>query len=411
MQAPTVPSGAGQQIFAIEIDGDVVRDFGKKIGWPASSVQSQQRELLRAIAATVSRSPAGRKLEACYVVRGGLRPALGLLGAFDPADRARIEILGAELPSRLDELRFVGYSDAAAACEILGQRLLDRVGRERLETARFEAIPRGGHIVLGMLAMVLGLRSEQLEPPTEVDERLTVVIDDSALTGHRFGRWLEASAARKVVFATLFAPVELSAAVECAEPERVLACVTAHELRDRGPERYGADYPQWQRSWAEVLDQPRYVVGDHEPLAFAWKEPDQSLWNPVTARREPGWRCLPSEVCLGNRTTGGLPATVQLQPMAAGPLRLAEDVIFADIDGCIILGSTEGGEAVSFDGVAADMWRTMIEQGDTARTVAVLRGQYDVDELQLETDVIAFLEMLRERGWVVERDGPQRPAG
>lgn len=360
-------------------------------------------ELIGGLAAALSASPAAADLDATFVVRHGPRPAVGIVGTFTPRQIARIEVLAEGIERRLQETRYVGYGEAERVCSQLAARLTEELGEGGVADARFEAIPRGGHIVLGMLAMILGLRADQLHPPSGARGRTTVVVDDCALSGHRFGTWLAGSDTQEVVFATLFAPAPLLEAVVASEP-RVRACVAGQELDDLGPERYGGDYAAWRERWQRLLDPPRYWIGDPEPVAFAWKEPDQSLRNPVTGEREPGWRLLPPALCLGNGDRVARRAPVQTQVAALGPLRPADDVIHAVHGGRTIVGAATSHAAIALDGVAADLWRALIERGSVTGIVDWMLARYEVDEARLRTDVEGFVTELTDRGLVVDGD-------
>lgn len=137
---------------------------------------------VRALATALSISPLWAEMPcAVLVIRPEPDPLLGVVGYFDIAGRARLEGLRWQLENFLPRLRYVGYKQAEEDCERLAELLVERFGREELQSFRFTAIPRGGLIVLGMLAYVLGLRQSQLEPPHS-PERPLVVVDDCVRT-------------------------------------------------------------------------------------------------------------------------------------------------------------------------------------------------------------------------------------
>lgn len=337
------------------------------------------------------------------VVREGPKPAIAFLGTFDDAERARVTGLFEQLSHMLESWCYVDYARAEEACIELAQRLVDRVAGDVLDEAQYVAIPRGGHIVLGMFATVAGLRPDHVGTMDDDPDRPVVVIDDAALTGNRFGRWLAATGKRRVVFAPLCAPAELTRAVEEAE-DRVIACLTAVELKDVRATTTGGDDDLWRATWRARLDDQRYWVGRPEHLVFAWKEPDRSLWNPVTDRLEPGWRTAPPEICLSNRLlVRSSPNRIQRQPYAPGPLAPGDELIVGEDGGEIVVGDPEQGSAIGLVGTAATMWRSIVDCGTIEGAVQDLTATFDVDPTRLSEDVRGFADMLMKRGLLVWR--------
>src|ERR671910_1255702 len=155
------------------------------LGQVGESPQARLQTLADALAV----SPLWAEMpRATLVVRAAPDPLLGVVGYFDAAGRARLEALRWQLEHILPRLRYVGYAQAQEDCERLAARLVERFGRDELRGFRFVAIPRGGFIVLGMLAYILGLERSQLEaaPYSEHAGAPLVVVDDCALSGVRF---------------------------------------------------------------------------------------------------------------------------------------------------------------------------------------------------------------------------------
>ncbi len=338
---------------------------------------------------------------AALVVRSSPEPLLGVIGHFDEAGRARLEGLRWQLDNVLPRLRYVGYEEAERDCERLAARLVERFGREELEGFRFAAMPRGGFIVLGMLAYALGLRRAQLEPgPPDAP---VVLVDDCALSGVRFGETLGSTESRRVIFAHLYSPPELRGAIEEKEGGRVV-CVGARDLEDHAPENQGTEYPAWRERWVERMDYGGYWVGQPDHVCFAWNEPDTSIWNPVTEREEAGWRLVPPELCLKNRPPSGeghIP--VQSQPEGRGPLAPSGRVLFGELEGEVVIGDLESGESFVLDGVGAEMWRYVVEFGDGERAGDRILEDYDMDEATLRQDLDGFVEDLLRRGVLEQR--------
>ncbi len=341
---------------------------------------------------------------AVLVVRRTPQPVLGVIGRFDTAAEARLATLGPQLASGLACLRYVSYSQAEKDCEHLASLLVERFGRDELRRFRFTAIPRGGFIVLGMLAYVLGLERAQLEPPHPSEAPL-VVVDDCAISGLRFDQFLERSESRQVIFAHLYSHPELRASLEAQQP-RVVACVGARDLYDHAPESSSAEYPAWREHWlARFGDASGYWLGQPEHLCFPWNEPDVSFWNPVTKRIERGWRIVPPELCLKNHSAPGTePVPVQVQPQGGGPLRPSARVLFGEFEETVVVGNMETKASFTLTGVAADMWRSIVEYGKLNEAVFSLSEAYDVDQSTLRADLRDFVEDLLARDFLEQSD-------
>jgi hypothetical protein len=357
------------------------------------------------LARGLSTSPAWKATPgATLVVRQAPRPVLGVVGRFDAAAKARLATLGDQLAAGLTCLRYVSYAQAEEDVQRLASMLVERFGRDELRRFRFAAMPRGGFVVLGMLSYALGLRHAQLEPPYPRDVPL-IVVDDCAISGYRFNQFLTRYGSHQVVFAHLYSHPELRVAIE-ARRSQVISCVGARDLYDHAPERYGAEYGAWREQWVSQLgDDIGYWLGQPGHLCFSWNEPDVTIWNPSTEKTERGWRIVPPELCLKNGGVHAMgPLTVQVQPEGAGPLRPSEQVIFGEFEGNIIVGNTETRASFSLTGVAADMWRCVVEHGNLDEAVASLLREYDVDPSTLRADLRGFVEGLLAQD-LLERDG------
>jgi hypothetical protein len=353
---------------------------------------------LRALAAALCVSPQRAEISrAVLIVRPAPEPLLGIVGYFDAAGRARLDVLRWQLDSVLPSLRYVDYAQAEKDCERLAARLVERFGREELRSFQFAAIPRGGFIVLGMLAYALGLQHSQLEAPYSPEIPL-VVVDDYVGSGLRFGSFLERLRHRRVVFAHLYSHPDLRTAIEAKEAGRV-TCLSAHDLQDRAPELYGDVYYAWRERWLARMDRHGFWVGQPNPVCFAWNEPDTIMWNPVSEREEPGWRLVPPELCLKNRLPSGTePIQVQVQPEGKGPLKPSSRVLFGELDGRIVLGNLEAEESFVLDSVGTDMWQAIVEHGNIEGATNALMEIYEVDGTVLRGDLKRIVEDLLARG-------------
>lgn len=335
------------------------------------------------------------------MVRAHSQPFLGVLGTFSAAEESWLHTQNAALDATCRYLRFLDFPQVLAACETLAERLARTLGGPALEDARFHAIPRGGLIVLGLLASRLQLRPEQLAPATGEagdPDRLHVVVDDCALTGLRFGQLLRQTAARRIVFAPLYSPPELRQNLLAREP-RVHACLSAGDI---GPLPLPPDFPGWPDDRRERADTVRYYVGQPEPIAFPWNEPDRSLWNPELEGYQSAWRLVPPELCLKNRLPSGAPApAVQLQPpgrAGQGELRPAGQVLFGEVAGELVVCDLDSGECLQLTGSGADLWQALVRHGKLEGVVADLAARYEAPDGELRRDASRFVEELLARG-------------
>lgn len=349
---------------------------------------------LQALADALSASPLWAEMpRATLVVRPGPDPLLGVVGYFDAAGRARLEALRWQLDHILPRLRYISYAQAQKDCERLAAQLVQRFGRDELRRFKFVAIPRGGFIVLGMLAYTLGLGRSQLEPPHD-DGAPLVVVDDCALSGVRFGEFLNRLESSRVVFAHLYSSPELREAIEVRELGRV-TCLSAHDLRDYAQENLGEQHLAWQRRWLDRMGHHGYWVGQSEHVCFAWNEPDFGFWNPITEKEENGWRFIPPDLCLKNRSMSGAQSvSVQFQAQGKGPLGPSSSVLFGEFEGQVAIGNLKTGASFILEGVGADMWRVVVEYGNLEKAADALLKIYEIDGATLRADLQAFVEDL-----------------
>lgn len=312
-------------------------------------------------------------------------------GHLGDADRARLEELASRVSQERRRLLYIGYGQAEEECERLASLLVSELGARELSGFSFRPIPRGGFIVLGMLAYLLDLPRERLSAP-EVAGQPVVLVDDCALTGARFSAALRTTAAPRVVFAHLRSPRGLRAAVEAREPR--VQCLAAHDLADDAESMPEAELQEWRELWRGRLGSDRYYLGRVEPVAFAWSEPDRLLWNAASGRLEEAWRLASPAECL--RTRG------RLGPAAAGPpeprWRAASTVASADLGHEVWLCDTEGGRVISLEGTAAAMWRRLARHGDPALAAAELAEEFEVESTLLRRDLDELARRLCERG-------------
>jgi hypothetical protein len=100
------------------------------------------------------------------------------------------------------------------------------------------------------------------------------------------------------------------------------------------------------------------------------------------------------------------PIPVQVQPEGPGPLRPSTHVLFGEYRGNIVVGNLETKASFSLTGVAADMWRAVVEHGNFEAAVVALSREYEVDEGTLRADLRDFVEDLLARDLLDQSDDP-----
>ena len=369
-----------------------------------------------ALADGIVRSPNSQLLsDAVLVARTDPFPMLGALGRLANANLIRLLGLAEQLDFTLSASRYIDWQEVESSVARLGERLVSRFGSAEVRDFRYDAIPRGGYIVLGLLSYVLGLSLPQLtgrrDPAAPV-----VVVDDCSLTGLRFREYLSEHNGGRFIFSPLFAHPDLCSAIESSEP-RVVACLPADYLRDWAPQRYGERYAAWRRRWESLGANRPYWQGRTDHISFPWSEPQTRAWNPETGEIEPGWEFLPAHLCLKHRhtpRTDGVPPPQLVSP-GPGPIRPADRVLWARFDDAYIVAlmpaiphrggrspqpetTPEPTPCLRLEGTAADMWDALLERGTVEGATATLADVYDVDLPTLRRDLANFVTTLQNDG-------------
>ncbi len=308
-------------------------------------------------------------------------------------DQARIKSLVPRLKSMLAQAIYIDYAQAERDCQRLAAKIMDIYSRNELQKFRFIPIPRGGYIVLGMLAYALGLKAENFAAPNESDP--VFIVDDCALTGARFHQTISQVADHQVVFAHLYSHPDLRQAILDREA-KVQRCVAAHDLVDRAREYYKADaeYETWQKRCRDRLGLTRYWLGMTDPIAFAWSEPDAPFWNPENETLEDGWRSLPPQLCLKNRYRLGPP----LKDATTTPWRLAPGLVMGHFDDVIWLVNPATEQVYSVSESGADMLRAILLHDTIDAAAEYLANAYDLGRSDLTHDLSNFIEKLEHCG-------------
>ncbi len=353
------------------------------------------------LARAIATSTGWRDRAAAFVVRESPEPLIAAIGHFGDADEQWMIAASRQLTTTLQRLILLDDAAAMTAVTTLATKLDDRFGAADLKSFRYAAVPRGGLIVLGMLAYVLDLPHDRLQgtPDTAEDDVPLVIVDDIAISGLRLSQTIAARSERRFLVATLHAHPDLRSAFLAAQP-RVAAFVAAHDLRDHAPGALGEHYDGWRQRWRERATPSTVWIGQGDHVVYPWNEPDLGVWNTVTEREEPGWRVVPPERCLKSRATPAI--EVQRMHPARGHLRPHPDVISGELDGQIVIGHLGTNQSFALDGVAADIWRS-IDGADDAHAVARrVASTHGVDASAVASDVESFMAELLETELLVQ---------
>lgn len=391
---------------------------------PAERVMSFTRQdspqaALSSLMAAVCANPLWADMpDARLVGRADPNVLLGVLGRFTDVQLDRLQELAIHLQEVLSRHRYVDYATAERVTERLASKLRHALGPERLARARFAAIPRGGYIVLGMLAYYLDLRPEQLtsiDSTPSAEDDLLIVVDDCALSGVRFQQTLHTLAYSRVVFCPLYAVPALCRNIELQEP-RVTLCLNAEDLLDIGFERYAEGYTAWRERRKKLLAGHGYWVGITEYVAFAWCEPQTRYWDEQRQGFAAGWNILPPELSIKRRVAarelGHSDArSTLLEHSGPGPLLPSGRLLWFDNGDEVLLArlTLDQGSAVpvfNLEGVAADMWRCLLGSGTLEAAQAALLERYQVDADRLFNDLQAFLAQLVDNELLIVVDTP-----
>ena len=359
---------------------------------------------LDGLARAVTASPTWRDLgETAIVVRETPAPLIGVVGRFDDAALTRLAVLTWQFEHVLPRTMVLDYGAVERAVERLAEGLTARFGRYTCASLRYTALPRGGFVVLGLLAYALGLGQARLEAYGDDDTPL-VVVDDCIVSGNRLRRFLDAAQPKHpIIAATLFAAPELRAAAE--RDARVRAVVSAHDLRDDAERRHGVGYEAWQEGWRR-RDQGGYWIGHTQHVVFPWNEPDAGFWNAASGRAERMWRLVAPERCAKNRPpVGEAPVVVQTQPTGTGPWHPAPTVLMARFEDAHVLGAPHWSGCLTLEGTAAAMWDALVVHGSPTKAAEALAPAYDVEPERLRGDLEGFAAALVEHG-ALEVDAP-----
>jgi len=260
----------------------------------------------------------------------------------------------------LQNLRYVDYRQAEEDAGLLAQKILAHYTPAEIRRSAFTAVPRGGLIVLGLLAYRLDLRPDQFLHETFAEADRLFLVDDCALSGSRLQGTLPLYARLPVAVAHLYSAPGLRTAV-CNAFAHVTDCFAAHDLAEnRG----------------EIPELGRLHPGPEELVAFAWNEPDLLVQTPFEKMPKHEWRLLPPHKCLNNRQALALP------PAAPAPLKwtVPEGIVYGWFDTVLYLLDSTHEEVYRLDNQAADCWRAAAGYGSQQAALSFLQSRYPEDD-------------------------------
>ena len=298
----------------------------------------------------------------------------------------RLWALAVHFKSIQQQLRYVDYQQAQRDCEALASQVSALYSAQELSKFTFVAIPRGGLIVLGMLAYLLNLRPEQLQGGAPDAATPVCIVDDCSLTGLRFAQQLAATRSDHVVFAHLYSHPALRQAIVEREA-RVRHCLAAQDLT-AAPRRHDAG-PHEER-WRHLLGAGRYWIEPVEMVAFAWGEPNQHTLDPFTGQLENRWRFVPPHRCLKNKAELGVP----FRAVEVAAWQAPASLVTGWFDGVLWLLQTETEQVYRFEGIQADMWRALAAYGDVDATLDFVHSRYASDRASLQDELHDLIQYL-----------------
>ena len=320
-------------------------------------------------------------------------PIIAVLGTPSREDGPRLRALGWQVRDCIERLSPVDLSRTLRLCEVLSERLRERVGDE-LDAAIVVGVPRGGLIVAGFLAQLLNLDVQDPLSASPADAReLLLVVDDCAFSGARLRRWLMHHPHPRVVVAHLHSSPELRAAVE--RDERVAACVAAEDIGDWAPTVYAEGYDAWLARWRERSPDD-YWTGHPDFVAYIWNEPETLLWNEVTGHAEVGWRVVPPQWCLKNRAARF--ALPQVCRPAQGPLQPERGVVWARFGERVVVADAASGSAAVLSDVAAASWLAVVATGERDAAARAVADGYGQPVERVGEDLDGFVSDCIQRG-------------
>jgi hypothetical protein len=279
----------------------------------------------------------------------------------------------------LRNLRYVDYRQAEEDTALLAQAILDRYTPAELRRSAFTAIPRGGLVVLGLLAYQLDLHPDQLVAGSARQPERIFLVDDCALSGSRLRGTLPQFSDRPVSVTHLYSTPGLRMAV-CKAFPNVTDCLAARDLAEN------------EEDTSEI---GRLHPGPTEFVAFAWNEPDLLVQTPFEKMPRHEWRFLPPHQCLNNRQALALPPA----PPVSLEWIVPKGIVYGWFDPILYLLDTGSETVYRLDNQAAGCWRAAAGYGNIQATLSFLQNHYpDDDPANLKRTFEQNLIQFQEKG-------------
>lgn len=347
-----------------------------------------RRPLIALASALAASPPASGMRNVVLGVRERPEPTLVFAGAIDPAARARIADLSGLLGEAAMRLRILTWAEIEAAVIELARQVRECVGADDVAASRIIGVPRGGHIVAGLLAYALDLPGDGIGA---TNGGPAIVVDDCLLSGVRLREFLRTSGDDRIIVATICSHPDARRAVE--RDDRVLACVAGFDLEDHTAALLGDAAASWRERWSQRVPE-RYHTAVLDLPVFPWSEPQVRLWNDVTERIEAHWWLGPPEVCLRNRVAPPV-MTVQVADDQPGLWRLAPGVVPITQHDAVVLVDTTHGRSVRLAGIGAQLWQAWMAEG-AGGAAAVVARRHDRPVTSVAADVDRMVTLLAE---------------
>lgn len=348
------------------------------------------------LGSAIASSPLWRRLSpgAILGVRMGDRPRLTAVGCFDDADRFRLATLITQLQEAADRLRYVDWAAVEDSVDRLAVRLVDELGSAEVGRAGVVAVPRGGLVVAGLLAVRLGIAVEPSPPSVGCGPAL--LVDDVVLSGRRMSQMVSQLGSPDVVAVTLCSHPELRRAA--TQRWGLRAFVSADDLTDHAPSVHGSRYSEWRHRWRERQPDDLWT-GQPEHVVFPWNEPESQFANEVTGELEPSWRLVPSELCLKNRPVPGEHLPVHEHQEGPGPVGAAPGVVALPFRGSTVVVPLTG-QCVRLSVAGEVFWEQLMAAGSLDEAAKELSRRYGISAETVSNDVAAFAGDLADRGLI-----------
>ena len=315
---------------------------------------------------------------------------MAVVGHLNEIQRGSIEALATQLDHVLSHRRVLGWYDVEQTVDRLAAALRNTLGPDELAGARWLPVPRGGVIVLGLLAYALDLDLNRA--PTN---RLTVVVDDTCISGSRFQRFARAQGLRADAAGhgqTVFAHLHSTPGVRDAIGRELgMRTVAAEDLHDHAAERLGDGYEPWTAAWS-ARDPDALWASQPDHLAYPWNEPDISVWNDTAGRVESGWRTV-------HRGPEPDAEVLELIAVTSDSSRVTDGSVVVEVNDDLLLARPDHPEVLRLTDTAVDFWRALVDT-DLPDAVGELAGRFDVDRSDLATDLTEFRSALVDAGFL-----------